>query len=1053
MEQRDAEGHTAVGSRSLRQGAEASGAARGAAQPPTELHTSPDVHEAPNAAPHADQLGGHDTPAATAMQNPRTRRSSPAEAYLAVRKILEEVERQLTHAHAAEEQPLPSSSSVSLLPSRTADAAQRQRNAAARALRRVHWLAQWTENVLDAYPFVEDNAGVEGMRSEAAPPATTRASVVLEATPSNVESSLMVGTAGKAPQQTVRSNNSDDRCSRSHEEAAAAAAVRVDSVAAGHANGEDRSSAGELDGVVLDNMAKTRGCADEHAIGGRYNNEPVATKSPPTRRLNCDAPHAPPVERQLSFPSEHGLRAAAAAGAPHPHVSPPHELPREAANVGRRAAVSAASAFTTPAPPPPPIIPRDRPPLCRDVGAVHDVPSTLAEQRAASVSQRGRCAHCGTALPLPTVTAYEWCCAKLTGLCSVVRCGGGGTSRCLSRTGCCCRLCLLCRRGDDDDGDGGSGSGSSGGLDSDVERQSNGEARTPATPRSTSEARRADARHIIHGSNRISSDRCRRALIDARRTEREDSYGDNPELSFAEDDEAGERQGLLALRSAIHKPQNTHLISPPPSRSVTSRLKTTTASSTAAAVAARAAAHGTAGALFCVYEGVYLCSACFCAKPDTSAVPRDADRVIDPAAWQVRSTVVPRATNGPHRFREGDATGSVDNNTNEDTNSGDVSPVYAAVTHAADRLNRWWMSRQLGEDPPTPVPFAAPPPTSFSATSAAAAASSSLPPASHGVAAGTTREAAAQHAFIIPAHVLMRWDFTRYPVSARAAAVLQRHSSATPPPSCPPPLMGLLYDISAIHPALYTCVPALAAASRLRKRMCLLHAQMWWCARYRADVWGVDRGSRTSSRINGGERQEVPREQQSEKMRAILLQPSASSAAAAAPSEGGAFPVHQVHDATQPTASPVQAPTGFGAAPSLQSAQTDDAEEEDGDDADEEGKIEDAAEGATASRGTPLRPSWSTMTTPPPPRCTPKRRYLVERAEGWSLQDLYRLTTPCVPPAAVAAAYRASCAERVPVVEAPSLLGELQSMYAILQEHLRCCDYCRVHCRDMTTGE
>ncbi|KPI82912.1 hypothetical protein ABL78_8075 [Leptomonas seymouri] len=943
---------------------------------------------------------------------------SPANAYLSVRELLEEVMRQRGHsakadspsdvsldfltypdtlravgavcAHAAEARSASSSCGSNVM--------LQKHNPAARVLRRVQWLAQWTQNVLEAFPFTEDS-DAESAHSDTALESN---SFLWEAKLPEAKPTSVVASDCQQNWQ-LASSRSGGSCST---HAATALGETLESVQAAEPEAPAAADAHDEGGIAL----KANGA------------EPGNTE--------CDS-NAPPVERALSYRSEHGLRACTP-------ISPRHELTkhqlqaelcaatglpdlltlrspevdegvdlcrcspviddndegclRDGQRMGEGNAhlgASAALPLSIAAPPPPPTPLRGRPPLCRDAGLAYDVPSTPSEQRAVLLAQGSCCTHCGAALPMPTLGIYEHCC-RLVNLIRAAGGGGGGGGG--GGSACCC--CCHSRREDEERGS----------SDDDVERGCNRGRRASATPR------RADSTISAADADCNSSSRRRhRPWFSQRGAGGDDLHGndDEEEDGITEDSQAGEQQALLAR----HRTASTQAANPlpPPKPNAARGPKLSPSPSYPAAAAATTVEPSPspstmAGGCFCVYEGRYLCPTCFYARPGASAAaPRGDERLVEPDAWQVRSAGRSRSGNSASVFNP---YGSI----TDESNASGVSPVREAVTHAAGCLNRWWTTCQLAADPFTPAPFTAPPPAQRLSTPSAVA---SLPPQQ-----AQQEQADAHHTCMIPAHVLLRWDFTRYPVSARAASILQRFSAPRKPCARLSGARGaatstetstssfpVLYDISAVHPALYTRVPALAAASQLRKKMCLMHAQAWWCTRYRLEMWGVDGGSRADSSTRGVGRAEVWRGRHTD---------NARMAATATSPPRTAY-------ANMTTAEP-------------------------------QNHVAAAECGSDNTRWSPsaLRP----------PRCTPKRLYLVDRAEGWSLQDLYRLTTasaaasrPSERTPATATAADSHSERRAPAMESPPLLVELQSLYAVLRAHLDGCDYCRMHCRGLEERE
>jgi hypothetical protein len=1086
---------------------------------------------------------------------------SPATAYLRVRKLLDEVVRyegQHMQAHLSTDgvswKSRNRSASTQLTTeggsaaparfirdgpsSQSSPAAFSEKiheaRAGARAVQRVRWLAQWTQNVLEAYPLIDDSG---------------------------------VSDEEHATMQSTRRAHADEIPDLSK---AAVAAAAEASAAAGSSVHAIVCDAGARSGAlpaeeqppkllekaghdVDTHDTATAGAPPDNKISAGWSGGEVNSGKDEHRGSSAEVME-PPVERQLSYVWERdphdgpssvvrgdalnevrlsevyaGGTAAAAVGSLLPADRSPPRTDGGAtcypcsmhddggdkesdSDAHRGATHMKTDEYFSVAAPPPPIIPRYRPPLCRTVGDAHDAPVTVAEQRASLRAQGCCCAHCGVVLAMPPLGLHEWWSMTWRAVCCAVSC------RSRSR---CCRCCAGCSASDNN--------GSSSGSD-DEERVDT------ATFRSASRAARVDADDdTIRNDHRHPSlfsftpGRAARGLTEGV------NGSDGGDDANAEASVADEREGLLAqsrcTSSLLQRPKQYYenhrvRLSPHLSQEVVARRSklASSLSATSADVAAAAApvlqrdladlnsAVTTAapsiiaavgddpGALYCVYEGMWLCTTCFYSRAATTVVESlwNAERVVDADAWQTRED------------------GFSTNHNRDDDNVSDDSAVGAGITQAAGRLHRWWMSRHLAGGTPhhtllgdvtylravPPALQASPPPQQR--------------PQLHSVAAATSPVCC-----LIPAHVLRLWDFTRYPVSARAALVLQR-LSAPPPPSSQAAsttatamtrrsktvsttktmsldgpgsdggglatALPVLYDITSINPALYARVPSLAAASRLRKRMCLLHAHAWWCPRYRTEVWGVDRAfgrhhgdvdsAGVSPRLRRTKAEWMPPVNTdadrppsppappppaavvATKESSCDLVPPKNTRAAALSSIADAVPHDGVNIAfTLPATRPAEGTSVLAAAHAANSAAgnvTSVASEEEDDETE-----------AAAFRWPPA--------TPPRPRCPAKRRYLVERAEGWSLLDLYRLTTSTAvshgTPASSATSSRLS--ERVlntsnadhrlhhndysgsGVVAAnpPSLMVELRSMYAVMQDHVSHCECCRVHCRGTSERE
>ncbi|CAJ1016079.1 hypothetical protein Q4I30_000848 [Leishmania utingensis] len=718
--------------------------------------------------------------------------------------------------------------------------------------------------------------------------------------------------------------------------------------------------------------------------------------------------------------------------------------------------------------PPPPIIPRDRAPLCRLVGVAFDVPTTRAAQCAVLAAQGSCCARCGVALPPPPFYFSEWCSALTRSLCAKLTCSCCGGGQAITSLPCCRRLwhvCLCmarCRSSDEEEN----------------------ERLTAVT-----------AAHVTQeaissiGSGRGGVRHNARAPLDAPENEDLSSNdgvaGDDDNNNNGSISSASERDSLLGDSTQSSRHNRTRA-----ARRVATRQP---ASEPAAYDYHRRDETGDGGGgssadaefLFCAYEGHYLCWRCF-HSPLTGADPGAA--MLAAAGSAIGGTLVSEGYQTryitPEEWQARDA---------------DESPVRTALGRASGQLCEWWAARHVAQS--TPIASA------LNATGSRDASGRADPP--------QQRIAAPLPLCVLPAHVLHRWDFTRFPVSAAAAAVLQRRfylgngngQENCLAPSVPtlerggqrataaggsgyvsrinseglpilpsqeeqgargyqsapgiPPLRGLegipsrnrntdgttppmtplpqLYDVSAINPSLYVRVPALSAASRLRQQMSLLHAQAWWCPRYRHEVWGLRCGDELAGQVleevtafplsrqlpepsptvvNVAGRSSRPAEvveSAVDNVKAYLLTqdiappPFASAAASASRS----------HSVATPQAASLSAPCSQALS-----------------------SLSDRATGIPPPHQHPPAAGVAAvpLSLPPRARCHARRRYLVERAEGWSLQDLHRLkTTSSLPPSTGATA----------TPSPPQLLVELQSMFAIMQTHVRGCSACASQCRGL----
>ena len=1037
---------------------------------------------------------------------------SPAAAYLSVRKLLEEVE---FHQHSDKQpralsQPSGNLSAnsgdthrLSALPRdllgsepqtradggqprcrtwglpRSSDAAP-QSGATARALRRVHWLAQWTLLLLEAYPLTEDSDAET----------TERASFLFECPAAEEDPATTTTRTGVAREGTTQLHGHGGAASLSAASPTPTAfcAVALDGdekkvgAVAPSSQHEAKRQTALRDGSTTAAVEKMEGIAGVCDLPTTRPAQlpPAYTTTDDSALLSVKISTAgEEVRRQSEVCATAGVFSLLAI---HDNTRNDHKTegatsPSKAgsdlfnnnnntafaAESAHRPAASASLLNASEAPPP--MIPRDRPQLCREVGAAYTTPSDVEAQRAVLLRQHRRCAHCGAALAFPSLSFSVWCATTAAAVRrAVFRCccccsrGGGERSRASGcRRHCCsCFRCFTCRH-------------DNGSQDGEEEDQ-----------RGT---RAGDSPASRDGTNSVDEE-----------SESGASYIDGEEEGEDGTASANEQEGLLAQHrhhSHGHARQRHHAgyrvsPSPPPPPPYPSSLSSSTQSFTPLNVSRRlkltssasqsntavrenctAAAAANAdngddasspvvrevpGAHFCVYEGVYLCTTCFDASagPTFADVQRSTTRFVETEEWQ-------RREHGSSAHNNMLLDGSGGNHYSEDAADVDsaLSPVRTAVSHAADCLHQWWMSRRLAEEEASssapPPPLAMPLPSSSFSSSSCAVATATAHDASARVPA-PRQQIRTPHMCLVPAHVLLQWDFTRYPVSARAAALLLQPSHLSSSVSSQAPSrrdarratnnavagggvvsVPVLYDISAIHPALYTRVPALAAASQLRKRMCLLHAQAWWCRRYRAEVWGVDREAAKSTTTTAT---------RSSAVKAPTLTNERTQA------------VRSQHEP------PLQQPPQHqvSAVPPRQ-GNSDEASPEEEEEAEKREEMEEAARWRAA--------------TPSPPRCAPRRRYLVERAEGWSLQDLHRLTTPQITPAVsaatsqlsekagltttktvttgAAAANMSAVLDRTSPADMPLLLVELRAMYAVLQQHVNDCDYCRMHCRGAAT--
>ncbi|GET85533.1 hypothetical protein LtaPh_0302800 [Leishmania tarentolae] len=794
-----------------------------------------------------------------------------------------------------------------------------------------------------------------------------------------------------------------------------------------------------------------------------------------------------PVERRLSYPSgctnEHPGRAALASATTHSALLP---LPRTV--------TTAAAAMPCVSSPPPPIIPRGRAPLCRVVGEPFDVPVTRAAQRAVLAAQGGCCARCGVVLPALTPHFCEWVsahtrriCTKMTGLSHYLQCCHRGSTHATTSSphrGRLWRACLCMWR-----------------CSSSDEGEENGRPAAIAVAHVTQEAitrTRGDCGGLQHSTTAPLSTPVRK------------NVGDEEDIS-----DASECDGLLGRgtqsprhrrpQAARHRRCSAPLIASTTAPQVSTQP--TVSEPTALGHRCGDKTGGSGGGrpadapfLFCTYEGRYLCLRCFHAPltaaglgaatspasvadggaTDGTFIPQDYQtRYVAPREWQEHASL---------------------------TTASSLSSACAAPARPSVQLQEWWLARHVAH----------PTPTVSTLTTAESRTTSGLHRPSQQQHHQHT--ASPVHLCVLPAHVLHRWEFTRFPVSAAVAAALQgrcyagsahgRHSflsprgsslerdrphttlsgagvvtkrmtgerspmlltgepqvargqpnaSATPPSAlehlsylgedaggAAPPMVPLpeLYDVSAINPSLYARVPALASALRLRQRMSLLHAQAWWCPRYRLEVWGLLSGSEPAGqpleRVTAlSVAQQLPappatveHASQCPSRPAAVMENAVGSAGFSLLTQDVAHPPHSTGVSSSPSRSHSVA-TPQAALPSL--SQQVHSNLSGGVDGVPSPHQHHSTAGVAAA---PLMQSTCA-------RIHARRRYLVERAEGWSLQDLYRLATPPPPSPTSAGAAAAS---------PPSLLAELRSMFDTMQAHLSGCSSCAAQCRVLMVNE
>ncbi|AYU75703.1 hypothetical protein LdCL_030007700 [Leishmania donovani] len=777
-----------------------------------------------------------------------------------------------------------------------------------------------------------------------------------------------------------------------------------------------------------------------------------------------------PVERRLSYPdgcaNAHADRAAPVSATTHSDLLLlPHTIRTAAAAVSRLSS------------PPPPILPRGRAPLCRVVGEPFDVPTTRAEQHAVLAAQGGCCARCGVVLPQPQLHFSEWCsahtrsiCTRLAGSCCYLPrccCGGGQTTTLSPRRGRFWHACMCmsrCSSSAEDEEDGGSAAVTA----------------VHVTQEATGGAGggRGGVRHNA------------RAPLDA--PESEDFGG-----------AASERDGLLAGGTQSNRHART--------RAACDHHRSDRTGDDGGGTPADASF------LFCTYEGHYLCLRCFHAPLTAAGLGAAMSTASAAAAGAVGGTFIPEdyqtrcvASEGwqAHAFSTTSLSSSSawfqsrrrDNGGGEDVNG---SSARAALARASEQLHEWWLARHVAHLTPAAG--------TLTLTGSRAASGLDHPPQQQ----HQKHTASPLHLCVLPAHVLHRWDFTRFPVSAAAAAVLRRrcypgsahgresylspgasslerggqrttvgggdgvrsrmsgegspillpgeqqgargHQSApaSPPPpalehipclggeagGAAPPMVQLpeLYDVSAINPSLYVRVPALASALRLRQRMSLLHAQAWWCPQYRHEVWGLRSGDElVGEGLEGAAALSVaqqPPGPSSTVEHALKYPPSPAAVVESA--VGSADFYLLAHDVAPPPNSSWAA----SSASRSHSVATPQTASLSALSSQAHGNLSARVDGTSSSHRHPSAAGVAAVPLTPPTcaRFHARRRYLVERAEGWSLQDLHRLATPSSSTSASAAA----------APSPPLLLAELQSMFDIMQAHLNNCSGCAAQCHGL----
>ncbi|TPP53894.1 hypothetical protein CGC20_5915 [Leishmania donovani] len=180
--------------------------------------------------------------------------------------------------------------------------------------------------------------------------------------------------------------------------------------------------------------------------------------------------------------------------------------------------------------------------------------------------------------------------------------------------------------------------------------------------------------------------------------------------------------------------------------------------------------------LFCTYEGHYLCLRCFHAPLTAAGLGAAMSTASAAAAGAVGGTFIPEdyqtrcvASEGwqAHAFSTTSLSSSSawfqsrrrDNGGGEDVNG---SSARAALARASEQLHEWWLARHVAHLTPAAG--------TLTLTGSRAASGLDHPPQQQ----HQKHTASPLHLCVLPAHVLHRWDFTRFPVSAAAAAVLRR---------------------------------------------------------------------------------------------------------------------------------------------------------------------------------------------------------------------------------------------------------------------------------------
>ncbi|KAG5488001.1 hypothetical protein LSCM4_08225 [Leishmania orientalis] len=499
-------------------------------------------------------------------------------------------------------------------------------------------------------------------------------------------------------------------------------------------------------------------CADEDLTPVRYASVPVERRlSYPGVYSNAydvtSAPVSATPESHRALPASPGSEATSRAHVP----LPPHTA---------MAAPAAASSFSSP---PSPLIPRGRAPLCRVVGAAFGVPTTRPAQRAVLAAQGGCCARCGVVLPPPLFRSSGWCSALTRRLharlgrlsCCFQRCRGGGDDGQATVSPSCRRTpwyaCMgvprrspsereeedtrsaaiaavhATREAISDNGGGPRDARSNsrarrGPRDRDRLRAEDGAAGDDGSDEGGSAASEQDP--LLSGGTRTDWDRCARA-----------AHHHCSSVSSI--------SGAAAPRSAAHPPGSAHASSGLRCSDGTGDWGGSTS--------------GDAPVFFCTYEGHYLCLRCFhtplnvaglgaamsvASAAATSAlggtfVPEDYQtRDMALVEWQARgalTTPLFSSSAQPRSLWRGHGGG-------EDA---EESPARAVLRRESEQSHEWWLARHVAQ--PTPAP------SSLSATGSRAVSGLDHPPL---------------HLCVLPAHVLHRWDFTRFPVSAAAAAAL-----------------------------------------------------------------------------------------------------------------------------------------------------------------------------------------------------------------------------------------------------------------------------------------